>query len=441
MNGASLFRLTAFALVLTVTSARAEPCDERSHQPAMAALACEVARTLGASAPGALVVAAPLESDRPLREPGKLPLRLASLVAGRIGNSAQSDGRTATLATARGMASTRGLLLYLSPVIQDGRLRLTADLHRTQTGFWDRIRTPRPGPIAHAYAERPLDAEVASYLRVPDLVLEATHRLSFPHGTILALACGRTRPGRGLEVVALTRHRIHIGALRRAAFHAERDVAWNKLSEVAGAPLRQPLAFAIIASHGIDVGLSDRSHALRLHPDLSLDRVLAGQVPWTGDTCLQNTDGALGRPIACVPELRGELIQLSGRTDAFAAHRDFDAMGRPRRFTAFRDPRSRLLTLQRAGVDDASQQIPGVGAQVALGDLDLDGNVEILTTEDTLDRGEDALTVRTWADGTPTVRTRSPVPTGIDAIAICPHDRRPIARILVATAQAIWVFG
>ena len=84
--------------------------------------------------------------------------------------------------------------------------------------------------------------------------------------------------------------------------------------------------------------------------------------------------------------------------------------------------------------------VPNVGAQLAVGDLDEDGLPEIVSSSASLDRRADQLLVRTLSDnGQLRERLRIPVPSGIDALAICPSDGRAMAPLALATGDGIWL--
>ncbi len=69
--------------------------------------------------------------------------------------------RRAALARRRAPAADHdGALVQLGVEIAAGKLRVTADVYPMPRSVWSKIRDPEPGPIAHAFAEAPIDAEV-----------------------------------------------------------------------------------------------------------------------------------------------------------------------------------------------------------------------------------------------------------------------------------------
>jgi hypothetical protein len=124
--------------------------------------------------------------------------------------------------------------------------------------------------------------------------------------------------------------------------------------------------------------------------------------------------------------------------DAVAGSRVVAADGRTRTVVAWRERASSTVVL----LDDSgrSLRVPGVGAQIALGDLDFDGTPELVFGADTRTAATDVLAVRSWgSDGQLRERLRLPVPDGIKALSVCPADAARPAQIVVATGAGMWV--
>jgi hypothetical protein len=80
------------------------------------------------------------------------------------------------------------------------------------------------------------------------------------------------------------------------------------------------------------------------------------------------------------------------------------------------------------------------GAQLALADLDANGRLELVTSENTSDPGLDAIRVRTLNDdGSLSDAFRVPVPSGVRALATCPSEGDGLAPIVAATGDGLWV--
>jgi hypothetical protein len=93
-------------------------------------------------------------------------------------------------------------------------------------------------------------------------------------------------------------------------------------------------------------------------------------------------------------------------------------------------------------MDDSHRvaRIVDAGAQIAVGDLDLDGLPEIVTTRNTLDPVVDAIVVHTWTtDNAMAERFRIAMPQGVSALTICPPEASGPAFIAAATGNEIWI--
>ncbi len=87
-------------------------------------------------------------------------------------------------------------LVHLTVEIVAGKLRATADVYPVPRNVWARIRNPEPGPVAHAFAEASIDAEVRTYLAPVPLVTATVERARNFEGDVVALACGDVDRGR-----------------------------------------------------------------------------------------------------------------------------------------------------------------------------------------------------------------------------------------------------
>ena len=99
---------------------------------------------------------------------------------------------------------------------------------------------------------------------------------------------------------------------------------------------------------------------------------------------------------------------------------------------AARDP-SGALHLTRGG-DQLT--VDGVGAQLALADLDQDGVVEVVMTAPS---GPDALVVSTWRGGGLVERMRIAAPAGVDAVGVCPPELKGAPALVAAVGREIWL--
>lgn len=407
---------------------------------AISEVACELSNALGAVPARALVVAAPLASEVKLKDPDALLERIARVVAGAVGHQVRAHAGSADLARARSLASQAGTLLYLQIRIARGKLQVTADEYPVPHNFWDRVRDPEPSPTHHAFASRRIDAEVRSFLPPVRLVVSRIDKATSPESDPVALACGDVRGDGALELVLAGRHGIHIGRLRSGHFVSRASVAWTALSAVAPFPLRQPLGEIALGPGHIDVGISDRADAIRLDPGLAPIGKVPRRIPWPPGGCVRFSGVALSTHIE--PCLAGDgSVGLGGFESQADAVAGAAIAGRDGRIHDYRAERiaNRSVALL---LDDRGRhaRVDGVGAQLAVGDIDGDGQPELLSGADTLDPRADALIVRTWRnDGRVVERLRLAVPTGVHAIAVCPPEDEGPAPVAIATGDGIWV--
>jgi hypothetical protein len=241
-----------------------------------------------------------------------------------------------------------------------------------------------------------------------------------------------------------------VGRVQGGRFVARRSASLRDLSPVAPAPLREPIGgIAIVPQRGarptfIDVGITDRARGSRFDVELQRVGTIAG-VPFAtafGDACATFQGSTLNGGVAKCADVDAapDSLEVEVPLDAAAYATYVAPDGSTRAIVATRDPRTSELKLR---ADGKTASLPGAGAQVALGDLDQDGAPEILSTLDVLPQAQgaaDALVVTTWqADGSLRERARTPVPTGIRAVAACPPEGAGPAAVVVATQGELWI--
>jgi hypothetical protein len=440
--------LGAFGLlfVLAASGAGAEPaaapataiaeCDREAT--AIGRSACRLGLVLAGQSNGALVVAAPAMGDGRVVLSTALSERLTQLVAAKLGSTAHPQ--TASLADAQRIAGSARGLVYLGVALYRDRLEVNADAYAGAGHFWQRLRDPRLHLKAHASAASPLDPELRALFPAIAIVVTRIDKGSLPERDVLALACGDVRGDGSSEIATIGRRRVQVGSLERGRFAARASLNWAENSAVAASPLREPIAAASLASAGhLWVGLSDRADALELSGALQVEHKWHGVMPWPGGGCTRRAGlGYDGKWQACPGASPAPSADLQTPIDAFAS-----------RVLANQSGQSHTLRVARPVGSDAARaldslqpevNVPNVGAQLAVGDLDEDGQPEIVTSSPSLDRHADQVVVRTVTDnGQLRERLRLPVPSGIDAIAVCPGDGRAMAPLALATGDGIWV--
>jgi len=430
---------TKLAEAETETSkAASSACDREST--AIGRSACRLAESLSGQTDSALVVAATASGDDRVAVPSAISERLAQLVATRLGGTAQSKKEQLTLAQAQSTAVPARGLVYLTVSLYRDRLDVSADLFAGAGRFWQRVKSPGFKLKAHAFTTAPLDPELRALFPAIPLVITRVDKAQMAERDVLALACGDLRGDGSNEIAAVGRRRVQIGRLEHGRFAARVSLNWADNSPIAPNPLREPIASSAVPEPGrLWVGLSDRADSLDLSGTLQVQRRWHALMPWPGSGCTRRSGiGYEGKARACPGSPPVAEIDFGTAIDAFDSRALTDRSGQVH---TLRVARPVGADFARA-LDSLHPEVvvPNVGAQLAVGDLDLDGLPEIVTSSPTLDRRADQLLVRTLTDnGQLRERLRVPVPSGIDALAICPSDGRAMAPLALATGDGIWL--
>lgn len=424
-------------------SAYAQPTaklETPAPSPALAHVVRTAVEQVIPRAAGAVVVGSPLVSDTPAPRAAALVSRIAALVAGTLGPEARAVANHLALDAARAEASSSPALVYVQAEIANGELRLTTDVFPIPKNIWDRSRNASPGPIAHGFASARIDAEVRTFLAPIPLVASATDKVPLPNPDVVALACSDIDGDGALELISVSRRMLTVGRIRQKTLVPLREAAWQSLSPIAPAPWRQPMASLVVSSGSIDIGLTDRAQSVRLGPELSKIAAYDGMpVPTlSGLACAQRRIGSLTAELQpCVPAERAQ-GQAPFPFDAIAAARIVGANGQLRGVWAVRSPTDGTVSIE----DDrgSKQSVQSVGAQLALSDIDLDGDPDLVASKNVLNPANDGLVIRSWrGSGRMEKRLEIPISDGIAAIAVCPVDGPKQATIAVATSKELWI--
>ena len=413
-------------------------CDREST--AIGRSACRLADSLSGQADAALVVAATAAGDDRVAVPGAVSERLAQLVAAKLGPSAQPSKDPLTLAQAQHAASSARGLIYLTLSLYRDRLDVSADLFAGAGRFWQRVKSPGLKLKAHAFATTPLDPELRALFPAIPLVVSRVDKAQTAEHDILALACGDLRGDGSSEIATVGRRRVQVGRLEHGRFAPRASLNWADNSTIAASPLREPIATSAVPEAGrLWVGLSDRADSLDLSGSLQLKNRWHALMPWPGAGCTRRSGiGYEGKARACPGSTPVPEVDFGTTIDAFDSRTLVDRSGQVH---TLRVARPVGADFARA-LDSLHPEVivPNVGAQLAVGDLDQDGLPEIVSSSTSLDRRADQLLVRTLTDnGQLRERLRVPVPSGIDALAICPSDGRAMAPLALATGDGIWL--
>jgi hypothetical protein len=413
-----LSALTLLALPLEAASPMPAAAEcSRGSGPALGEMACEIARALGERAKRSLVVALPPTGDGALAPRPELGTRLAELVAGKLGTEA--NGWPAVEAPERTTAlpwKSRPLVLLRVEVTGD-RIRVSADFFATYPRLWQRARG-KLAPATHHFAERGVDGEVRAFFpRIP-LAAKNVHRAAGTDSDIVALACGDVDRDGSPEIATIGRRRVALGRVRDKTFQPFATRALAELVPIAPVPFREPIASAWVPEPGIlEIGSTDRARAIRLDARLAKVRDLNARLPWPGGGGLTTKE-------------------LGDSIDAVAGATIVSGAGESRRVRARRRPDGTVSLSD----GKRSAELERAGAQLAVGDLDGDGDPELVTSLDTLDPSLDAVVVYSWQGGQKLVeRLRIAAPGGVRALALCPPRATAMAPIAVAVGDGLWI--
>lgn len=437
-----LFAFVTFASSLAFSLALSLSPSPASAAGSVDVAAQEVTQALGLLPASSVVVAAPLVSDDPAPIGDDLALRMAALVAGRIGASARAHPQTAQLGPARSIAGRARALVYVQTAISKGDLRATVDVYPSMANAWDRVRNPLPSPTGHAFTSVKIDAEVRSFLTPLLLEQASVHRARHDEQDVLAAACGDVDGDGGDEIVLVSRERVAMGRVRGARFVVERTAAWSELAPRASVPMREPLAGAVALEGSVAVGSTERG-SVSLTADFAGHAPLAG-IPARGVdgiVCLMSepSAGAFdGAPFDCTlaRDAKPKMAVPVPRFDAFAAATIGDVQGSARAIVAVREPSGKLRL--RSGEGPVFAPEGTFGAQLAVYDLDQDGVPEVAVSADGPDDAVDIWSVPSDA-GAMRQRMHLPAPGGVRALAVCPPEEHGEPVLVAVVGSEVWL--
>jgi hypothetical protein len=331
-------------------------------------------------------------------------------------------------------------LVLITPELKGAELHVTADVITTPKGFWARVKQPNPSATHHAYAGGRIDAEIRSFLPKLPLIVRETSKAKLPMSAATAIGCGDLDGDGSLEIVAAGRHEIVVGRVRNGRLDAGLKTAWRTLSPIAPTPLRQPLSgIAISEGSHIDLGTTDRADWVRLSPNLEKVQAFHGLLPWPTQGCAARSGmGLLPNPRRCAAKTKAPTASEVYVVDTVAGAAVSSPDGTATSYWAARRLGEDMLNVSTESGEHTT--IEDSGAQAALGDMNLDGRLEIAVSSSTLDPKKDRLRILSWAPpNPPTEEFEIAVPTGVDAIALCPVEDLGLAPLVVATGDELWL--
>jgi hypothetical protein len=122
----------------------------------------------------------------------------------------------------------------------------------------------------------------------------------------------------------------------------------------------------------------------------------------------------------------------------FASAALTDPQGTTSNFELAVTERDGELLVERPAATTLRQTIPGLGAQVALADLDGDSTMEIISSRATSSKEEDGILAHRIVDHGADLLAE--VPTGpVSAVAVCPFDGENPLTVIAAVESELWV--
>jgi hypothetical protein len=288
--------------------------------------------------------------------------------------------------------------------------------------------------------KRPVDAETRAFLSPVRFAPTKLEPLAGSDSDVLALACADVRHDGPFTLATLGRGRVTLGALDGNRYALERSRRLGELAPVAPVPLREPLASVAFTAGGEPlVGISDRESVLRLDASLARSETLPGvRLPWPGGGCARLDDlfvaprvercGKSDPPVVG-PSLREALDAIAGASVTARS-------GRASVVRAGRLASDGSVVLTNG---ETEVRLEHAGAQLAVADLDGDGEPELVTSLDTPEPAQDAVIVYAWRGTGLDEKLRVPVPSGVRALAVCPQRPAALAPIVVATSTGLGV--
>lgn len=429
----------------SASGAPAKPPSPRSVS-AIADVATELDAALPALPARAIVGVAPLVSDVTAPRAAALTTTIATVFAGRRGLDPPPGPESLADVRARVVGGVRSFV-YLVPAIVNGELVVTADAYPVPRSVWAQIKNPNPGPFAHAFGKAFIDAEIRSHLEPVQLgKLDTSTGRNFERG-VLALACDDLDRDGAPELVTMSATSVTVARIRDKKLDVVAHRLWTDLSPRAPAPLQEPIGVLAI-ERGADLferrvvaSVTDRTNAVRLDARLDVQEAFRAMAIPDGDAfaCARFPSLGLTGPLVACSEASPAPTRASvgGQYDAVASAHLVTADGKPFEVYAGREGTDLEV------FDDQRHKVKAehVGAQIAVGDLDQDGNPEILTSADVIFPKPDSVTVRTWDRTTNVLREvmTFPVAAGVYALAVCPPETAGRAAFVLATIDDVVV--
>lgn len=430
----------------TPAQKRLKPAVQPPTQSAIASATARACSAIASRTSHALVVGEPLQSDITAPRAAQLVERVVSLVSGCLGPLSKAETSLMPLVQARAAAAPFPHLAFVQTRITAGVLQITIDLYPVAKTIWDRAVSEQPGAIAFGFGTARIDAHVRTFLSPIRLISRTPRKIPMSDPTVLALGCDDIDGDGALELVLVSRQVITTARVVHGVLTPIKQVPWNQISPISPSPWRQPFASVATEHKRVWVGCTDRAQSAALDENLGVVATFSTMpvVTFDGIRCVQPRLGSFSTDVSRCLNGRDDTdssltpsVSAAFPFDASAAATSIDPHGTLRSVWAVRNPTDASLDLRdNLG---ARHIVFNVGAQITIGDIDQDGDIDIITSKNVLVPTKDAIVMRSWrANGSVEKRWEIPVQTGIQAVAACPADSDEQNTIAVATSNSVW---
>lgn len=335
-------------------------------------------------------------------------------------------------------------LVYVQPTLHAGSIRVEVTYRKWSRSFWRRALAPRGIVTLDRIFEIEADSQIRSLFPRTAPLLRRERTFPAPVASPLAIACGDF--GRDLhEIVIVGRSQIAIGRYSDSNFVTRQRRSWSDLSDVSAFPLRAPLASVTARPDGITVGLSDRAHLVGLDAELGLVGRAPRTFPLTDGSCSPFTDtGVSSQIVSCPPLTRqGGADRVPADApgyDAFSQASLTESSGERVEFSARLPVGEAQLEIEVRSSTRATRtiEISDSGYALALGDVDGDGTMDVVTSRATAN-DEDAIRIHSLSEGQPALLATRPL-APVHALALCPFSGENPLSLVVLSGENVHTF-
>lgn len=361
------------------------------------------------------------------------------VVGSAVGNARIREKRALSLEEARRLSRRKHLpLVYLDPSLAGGFLTLQVELVLWPRGFWQQALNPE-GSVTESRSFRvKADAGIRRHLPPAKGLFSQKKSFKGPLLTPVALSCGDLDQDGGNDLVVLGRREVTWGRFAGDHFQKESVAPLSTLSPISPAPLRAPLAGALIGPEGLLIGSSDRREGLLLDKELRLVRRMSPRFPLPNGDCLSfNEQGLDAQRQDCGEKTLSHSIKVGLDAMARATLTEADGTVTTVQATVENGASSASIVVERAASPTLRLQLEDVGSVIAWADLDGDGSIELISSRSVNDPKEDGLLVHSLK-GDKLLKKKHLKMGPVQALTVCPFTGRNPLTVVAAVGNDLW---